>query len=266
MTSSTDQLGRTLQFESVPIRIVSLVPSQTELLFDLGLQERVVGITKFCIHPEQWYRSKQRIGGTKQLDIQKIRELNPDLIIGNKEENEMEQIQLLMKDYPVWMSDIADLNDAINMIKSIGDLVQKNEMAENIISQISRNFELLLGKITKNQTRVAYLIWKKPWMAAGNKTFIHSMLKFCGFENVFQNKARYPETNPEELNEMKPEVVLLSSEPYPFNENDANELLDSIQESKILVVDGEAFSWYGSRLIHSPEYFRKLLLRIDSPS
>ncbi|HNQ00364.1 MAG TPA: helical backbone metal receptor, partial [Bacteroidia bacterium] len=188
------------------------------------------------------------------------------LIIGNKEENEMEQIQLLMKDYPVWMSDIADLNDAINMIKSIGDLVQKNEMAENIISQISRNFELLLGKITKNQTRVAYLIWKKPWMAAGNKTFIHSMLKFCGFENVFQNKARYPETNPEELNEMKPEVVLLSSEPYPFNENDANELLDSIQESKILVVDGEAFSWYGSRLIHSPEYFRKLLLRIDSPS
>ena len=117
----TDQLGRKLILEKIPQRIISLVPSQTELLFDLGLEEEVVGITKFCIHPDSWFHSKTRIGGTKQFDFEKIKSLQPDLIIGNKEENDKEQIEELMKNFTVWMSDIKTLADACKMICEIGE-------------------------------------------------------------------------------------------------------------------------------------------------
>src|ERR1700722_20147309 len=101
----TDQMGRTISVEWPVKRIISLVPSQTELLYSLGLADEVIGITKFCVHPKEWFHSKTRVGGTKKLDFEKIAALKPDLIIGNKEENEEVQIKQLMQDYPVWMSD-----------------------------------------------------------------------------------------------------------------------------------------------------------------
>src|SRR4051812_41483166 len=247
----TDQLHRTIEIPDVPKRIISLVPSQTELLYDLGLREEVAGITKFCVHPEEWFRSKTRIGGTKKYDFEKIKALQPDLIIGNKEENEKGQIEELMKLYPVWMSDIYTLKDAYDMIMRIGTIVGQVNAATNLKLEIELRFrDLVQLPITNNQQpTVAYFIWRKPYMTAGHDTFINEMLHICGLKNVFTNKdSRYPEVTNEEIIAANPKVILLSSEPYPFKEKHIEELKSLLPDAKILIVDGGIFSWYGSRL------------------
>lgn len=259
MFQTIDQLGKEIEFKSFPVRIISLVPSQTELLYDLGLTDEVVGITKFCIHPEIWYRSKTRIGGTKNIDFKKISSLQPDLIIGNKEENSKEQIEQLMQLYPVWMSDIKTLNDALDMIGKIGELVNRKANADEIISQIKSNFATLINPLPKT---CAYLIWKNPYLCAGSDTFIDAMLQACSFQNVFSKLSRYPETDIQLLEQMQPELILLSSEPYPFKEADKVYLQKICPNSKIQLVDGELFSWYGSRLLKSPNYFNNLLAKL----
>lgn len=256
MFQTIDQLGKEIQFKNFPTRIISLVPSQTELLYDLGLTNEVVGITKFCIHPEIWYRSKTRIGGTKNINLKKIAALQPDLIIGNKEENSKEQIQQLMQLYPVWMSDIKTLADALNMIGKIGELVNRKEKANEIITQIKSNFATIINPLPKT---CAYFIWKNPYLCAGSDTFIDAMLQACSFQNVFSNLSRYPEINLQKLEQMQPEVILLSSEPYPFKEADKAHLQKICPGSKIQLVDGEMFSWYGSRLLKSPAYFNTVI-------
>jgi ABC-type Fe3+-hydroxamate transport system substrate-binding protein len=178
----TDQMQRTLQVPDEPKRIVSLVPSQTELLYALGLDEEVVGQTLFCIHPADKHQSKPRIGGTKKLKLDKIRELQPDLIIGNKEENERSQIEELEKEFPVWMSDIHQLNDALEMIKRVGDLTGKTPEATQISEAIHKQFQEL--KTSAMPLHVLYLIWRDPFMAAANDTFIGSMITAAGWENV----------------------------------------------------------------------------------
>ena len=132
----TDQLGNTLQLKERPKRIVSLVPSQSEFLWDLGLGDELVGITKFCIHPDEMFRTVERVGGTKTLNIERIRELKPDLIIANKEENEQSQIELLQTEFNVWMSDIYNFEDAIRMMDSLGELLGKREKAIQIVNQL----------------------------------------------------------------------------------------------------------------------------------
>ena len=119
-----------------------MVPSQTELLYDLGLADRVVGLTKFCIHPNSWFVSKHRVGGTKNLNFDVIKRLNPDLIIANKEENNQNEIERLMRDYPVWISDIGILDDALKMILSVGELTQSSEKASSIVKMLKLNFLL----------------------------------------------------------------------------------------------------------------------------
>lgn len=233
------------------------MPSQTELLFDLGLEEEVVGITKFCIHPFDKVKSKTKIGGTKNFNFEAIDALQPDLIIGNKEENYQEGIEKLAEKYPVWMSDIFTLEDALDMIRKVGDLTGKAEKAIEIAEETNARFTA----INKPETavRAAYFIWKNPYMAAGSTTFIHDMLQRCGFENVFANTDRYPEISSEMLQKSKPEIILLSSEPYPFQEKHFQEFREICPEAKIRIVDGEMFSWYGSRLLKAPGYFQKLL-------
>ncbi|MFT6936358.1 MAG: ABC-type Fe3+-hydroxamate transport system substrate-binding protein, partial [Saprospiraceae bacterium] len=160
-----NQLNNEIQYKISRNKIISIVPSQTEFLYDLGLEEEVVGITKFCIYPEHWFRSKTRIGGTKQLKIDVITELNPDLIIGNKEENERSQIEELQEKFPVWLSDIVTFEDALNMMRTIGKLVNREVKANQIVQQIidkKKNFDL---KFTSNKRlKVAYFIWRKPYM------------------------------------------------------------------------------------------------------
>jgi ABC-type Fe3+-hydroxamate transport system substrate-binding protein len=260
MLSFTDQMGHTISPENPPQRIISLVPSQTELLADLGLEDEVVGITKFCIHPENWFRTKTRIGGTKQFNFEKIAALKPDLIIGNKEENEKEQIEKLMADYPVWMSDIRTLDQACNMILELGKITNRAEKSKAISDEIILRFQTLKNSLpVHSPKKVAYFIWKNPWMVAGGNTFIDQMLGICNWQNVFSENGRYPEITLDDLKKADPEIVLLSSEPYPFKEKHIAELLEVLPVAKILTVDGEMFSWYGTRLLQAPQYFLKLV-------
>ncbi|MEO5946674.1 MAG: helical backbone metal receptor [Chitinophagaceae bacterium] len=255
-----DQTRRTTFIDAYPKRIISLVPSQTELLADLGLSDEVVGITKFCVHPDEWFRSKTRVGGTKQLIIETIHALKPDLIIANKEENVKEQIEELEKHYPVWVSDVNNLIDAYEMIEQIGLITNKENKAKNIISNIKENFALLQNSNTNLQ--VIYLIWQKPYMTAGGDTFIHFMLEAAGFKNMYANTTRYPEVTIEELKKKNPDLIILSSEPFPFKQKHIDELQIHLPTPAIILADGEMFSWYGSRLLKAPAYFKKLYEQI----
>lgn len=313
----------------MPLRIVSLVPSKTELLYDLGLRDEVVGITKFCVHPDEWYKSKARVGGTKTADIEKIKSLAPDLIIANKEENVKEQVEALSGIAQVYVSDIKNLADALEMIKHVGKLVNKETEANTLVKNIVAGFEQLKRFIHSINTQVshssnqplnystnqpvklstsqlsnlstmqlsnqstpqpnnqstyqtinlstyhppntAYLIWKDPYMAAGGDTFIHDMLQRCGFNNIFKDNSRYPQITIEQLkpltsqpiNHSTIQLLLLSSEPFPFKQKHIDELQQQLAGTKILLVDGEMFSWYGSRLVHAPTYFIQLLQQIN---
>jgi len=262
----TDQLGRKIELAATPKRIISLVPSQTELLYDLGLSDEIVGITKFCIHPEKWFHNKTRIGGTKTLDFEKIKLLNPDLIIGNKEENEQSQIEELSKHYNVWMSDITNLKDSFDMILRIGAMVGKHQESINMKLQIEQAFnnlncepELVEGQ--SENKKIAYFIWQNPYMVAGNNTFINDMLSRCGFNNVFATPllTRYPVVRTEQIATANPDVIFLSSEPFPFKEKHIWNFKTICPNAKVMIVDGELFSWYGSRLLSSPHYFTKLI-------
>lgn len=267
----TDQLHRKIEIPFPPQRIISLVPSQTELLYDLGLPDEVVGITKFCIHPDDWFRSKTRIGGTKKLNFEKIKQLQPDLIIGNKEENDKDQIEELMKLYPVWMSDIYTLKDAQDMISQVGALVGKQQEATHLKLKIESQFQNIShlksnpDSYRDSHLNVAYFIWRKPFMAAGGNTFINDMLARCGFTNVFATNdfTRYPEIDAKQIAEKDPQVILLSSEPYPFKEKHILEFQAICPNAKIVIVDGELFSWYGSRLLHTPLYLKKLKAQLN---
>lgn len=267
MTSKTfiDQMGNKVTIPFPPKRIISLVPSQTEFLYDLGLNDEVVGQTLFCIHPSTYHQTKPRIGGTKNLKLDLIAELKPDLIIANKEENEQKQIEYLQSHYPVWISDIQTLADAYNMMEGIGAITGKQNEADIIVKNIKQSFLGLdtLPTLANNSNSVAYFIWRKPYMVAGNHTFINHLLERIHLNNVFKYKSsRYPEVTKEELIAAKPEYIFLSSEPYPFKQKHMDELQTILPQSKILLVDGELFSWYGSRLQHSCSYFKTLLKSI----
>jgi ABC-type Fe3+-hydroxamate transport system substrate-binding protein len=215
----------------------------------------VVGITKFCVHPEAWFRSKVRVGGTKDIHPEIIRDLHPDLIIANKEENVKEQVEGLMDLAQVYVSDISDLNGALGMIAEVGRLTGREPQAGALIATIEKGFS---APATGEPIPCAYFIWKNPWMVAGGDTFINDMLHRAGFVNVFGNKTRYPSVHLDALVGTGCEAVLLSSEPYPFREKHMAEVREVLPEARILLVDGEMFSWYGSRLQYAPGYFREL--------
>ena len=252
-----DQMGRTVEVPEQLRRIISLVPSQTELLSDLGLDSEVVGITKFCIHPDEWFRTKTRVGGTKKLNLEVIRSLEPDLILGNKEENSRSDIEWLAAGYPVWMSDISTLDNALEMIAAVSSLVNKEKEGLRMAEDIADAFDRQLHPSSK-PLKALYLIWYNPWMGAGSGTLIDDMLKRCGFQNVLDSHRRYPELSPEVLATLNPEVVLLSSEPFPFKDKHSDAIRTFFPSAKVLLVDGEMFSWYGSRLLKSPAYFAQL--------
>ncbi|EAZ79554.1 ABC transporter substrate-binding protein [Algoriphagus machipongonensis] len=251
----TDQLRRTLTITTAPKRIVSLVPSQTELLVYLGLEDRIVGVTKFCIYPSSIRKSKTIVGGTKNYRFDVIESLKPDLIIGNKEENEEEGVKQLMQKYPVWMSDIVTIGDSLEMIRSLGKLLDVEEKSEEMISQLQSDF-LQTPKMRK---KAIYLIWNDPVMLAGKGTFINEMMPYAGFENVSE-KERYPISSLDEIQEINPEYILLSSEPFPFKEKHVENFKRRFPQSKVLLVDGTYFSWYGSRLMKSKAYFQTLFI------
>lgn len=238
----------------VKTKIISVVPSITELLYDLGLSDEVLAITKFCIHPQTWFRTKKRIGGTKNLHLDTILDLQPDVIIANKEENVQSQIESLQAHTEVLLTDIQTLADAYNMIITVGDLTGKTEQAKLLVHQIQQ--EEIKYQICAQKTAI-YVIWQDPIMVVGPNTFIHHMMHAAGFINIVQD-ARYPVYHINDLQALKPDYVLLSSEPYPFTEKHALMWQQLMPQSKVCCVDGELFSWYGSRMLQSFKYFSSL--------
>lgn len=256
----TDQMGVAVTIPHFPERIISLVPSLTELLFDLGLDEEIAAVTRFCIHPADRVREKPTIGGTKKFNLARIRALSPDLIIGNKEENYPEGIAALRERFPVWMSDVVTLDDALAMIRSIAGLVGRPERGAALAADIADGFRSLADL---PPLRAAYLIWRNPWMAAGGHTFIDSMMAQGGLINVFTERYRYPEITLDAIREAAPDAVLLSSEPFPFDESHRRELAAELGGVPVICVDGMPFSWYGSRLLSTPSALRRLRARLS---
>ena len=240
-----------------PKKIISVVPSQTELLHYLGLQGETIGITKFCIHPQEWYSTKTKVGGTKTLNINLIKKLQPDLIIANKEENVKEQIEELAKDFNVLVTDVNNVEDALQMIVQIGQVTQKEKEALRLVKEIKNGFAKIKQPMQKINT--AYLIWNKPYMTVGGGTFINDILSQCGLQNIFADKERYPEMSIADLLISNCQLVLLSTEPYPFKQNHIDELQQQLPHTKIILVDGEMFSWYGSRMLLMPQYLQRLV-------
>lgn len=258
--SFTDQMNRKISIPFPPKRIISLVPSQTELLFDLGLANEVVAITKFCVHPVDQCKLKSKIGGTKKFNMDLIRSFKPDLIIGNKEENDKDQIEQLMLEFNVWMSDINDLNSALEMITGVGKLTGTERQATVMRLQIEADFANLKLLNFGKATRIAYLIWKNPYMLAGQDTFIADLIQRSGCVNAVQDN-RYPEMTLEEIKDLKPDLIFLSSEPYPFKDKHIGEFRQSCPQAEVIIVDGEMFSWYGSRLLKATAYLQTLFTK-----
>lgn len=260
-----DQIGRTLEISKIPKRIISLVPSQTELLFDLGLEDQIVGITKFCVHPYHAKQTKQVVGGTKNIKIDKLKSLNPDIILCNKEENTKEIVESCEEICTTHVSDIYTLKDAKELIEQYGAIFGKRVEASSILQKLDFKLQDFKSYIAKKPIlKVAYFIWRNPWMVAANNTFINYLLELNQFENIYKNKERYPEVELKKIRlEGDPDLVFLSSEPYPFKEEHAFEIGRSTHHAKTVFVDGELFSWYGSRLLKSFDYFKKLRNRID---
>lgn len=262
--SFTDQIGHTITLSGTPKRIVSLVPSQTELLFDLGLEEHIVGVTKFCVHPYHLRSTKEKVGGTKKVHLEKIRLLQPDIIICNKEENTEEIVESLRGIAPVWTSNIVTIQDSLDMIAEFGKIFSVRTQAQKWIDKINFGLQDFRNYIKdKKPLKAAYFIWKNPYMAAGQDTFINEMLKLNKFTNIYESRGRYPEIIIQKIRiQGDPDVVLLSSEPYPFKEEDAFEVGRFTHHAKTVFVDGEMFSWYGSRLVKAFPYFKQLRERL----
>lgn len=263
----TDQIGTSHSFPNKKLRIVSLVPSQTELLYDLGLEEQIVGITKFCVHPYHFKSVKKIVGGTKKLHADRVRELLPDIIIANKEENTEEIVQELSQICPVWVTDVRSLEHNQRMIQDFGQLFHCRTEARKILDKLNFSVSEFNRFMTDKPTRkAAYFIWKDPFMAAGGDNFINEMMRLNKFENIYEQRGRYPEVIVPKLRiQGDPELILLSSEPYPFKDEDAFEIGRSTHHAKTVFVDGEMFSWYGSRLLKAIPYFTELQHRLEEP-
>jgi iron complex transport system substrate-binding protein len=260
MKQLIDQIGIAHTFESSPKRIVSLVPSQTELLYDLGLEDSIVGITKFCVHPYHFKSTKKIVGGTKKVHYDRIRLLEPDIIICNKEENTQEIVEELRKICTVWVTNITTIEDNFQMITDFGQIFDRRTEARKWNDKLAfalSDFKSFIKDVPVK--KVAYFIWKKPYMVAGSGTFIDELLKLNHFQNHFASKDRYPEIELEKMEEEGDlDLVLLSSEPFPFKAEDGYEIARSTHNVKAILVDGEMFSWHGSRLLKAFDYFKYL--------
>ena len=262
--TTTDALDRTVTLPAPPQRIVSLVPSQTELLAHLGLAEQVVGITRFCVRPDDWRDQKHIVGGTKEVDVQRVEALAPDLILANQEENTLEDVEALADLASVYVTDVPTVETACAMIRAVGTLLDRADAARQLAATIQQRFDALDGH---PPIQTAYLIWREPFMTVGRDTIIHDIMARGGFVNVFGDRTRYPEVSPAALSTADPDVLLLPDEPFPFPQKPrfSADLREALPDTPLHFVNGQLFSWYGPRLLDTPDYLRSLrtALRAD---
>jgi ABC-type Fe3+-hydroxamate transport system substrate-binding protein len=251
------------------MRIVSLCPSLTELVFDLGLGDSLVGRTKFCIHPADRVAAVEKVGGTKNPKVERIVALRPDLVLMNEEENRREDAEALAAaGVRVHASFPRDALDTAAMVRDIARALDAAAAGERIAAEIERRSAAVRAAVARRRAageppvRWAYLIWRRPWMAAGGDTFVSALLEQAGGENVFAaHRDRYPTIAEAELAAADPALVLLATEPFPFAERHADDLAAAtgLPRARFRIVDGELLSWHGSRTVAGVEYAAQVL-------
>ena len=252
------------------MRIVSLCPSLTELVFDLGHGEELVGRTKFCIHPADRVGAVEKVGGTKNPKIDRIVDLAPDIVLLNEEENRREDAEALERagvrchvSFPHTALETAE------MVRSIAAAIDARDQGERIAHDIeTRHERVKRAAAGRSPVRFAYLIWREPWMTVNGDTFVSALLADAGAENMFATRAdRYPVVTPEELAAAEPDAVLLSTEPFPFKASHADELtgLSGVARERMQIVDGELLSWHGSRTPAGIDYAEQVIAGVRGP-
>ena len=250
-----DARGTRHTLESPATRIVSIVPSATETLYELGLGDRIVGVTQFCVHPQPWVKTISKVGGTKNVDIQRVLNLKPDLVVGNCEENTKEIFEALEPHVPIWAPLPKTIPEAIEDMGHMGLLTGTTEIAERFQDEAKRAWAK--AKANAQSFTYAYFIWRNPWMSISNDTFIARMLEAVGGINVFgDHEDRFPEIDMTGQIHDAPDVVFLSSEPFPFKEQHAAELcqMTGIALDTVRFINGEYASWHGYRMIEGLQY------------
>lgn len=267
----TDARGRALSLEATPERIVSLVPSTTETLFALGVGHRVVGRTRFCVHPVDQVADVPIVGGPKDPQIERVRALAPDLVLANAEENRAQDVAALETLTPVYVTFPRTVPQAITDLRTLGAISGQVERAEEIAAAIEEELARLRALAAQREPfRFAYLVWRQPYMTVNRDTYIHDLLAAGGGINVFADEPeRYPHTSAQEIFGRKPDLIFLPSEPYPFDQEHRDELLGQCGDpdrwrGRILLVDGEMFSWHGARTREGLRYYRVLLQELES--
>jgi len=256
-----DDLGYQVMIPDQPRRIISLCPSITETLFELGAGKQVAGLTSYCIHPYKKTKKKTKIGGPRNPDIPGILDLDPDLVITSREENRQEDVDILRKKLPVITFDVKSIESSRNMILKLGLITWRLKPAMNYVQKLDK---LLHIKAPLHEAySVLYLVWKDPWMAAGHGNYICDLMKSQGFINVLpEHSRRYPVIHPAEI--VQPDFIFLSSEPFPFNSEHLEETSIIFGGTKTVLVDGEMFGWYGTRIIRAIPYIRALRKKITT--
>lgn len=258
MVEWIDDLGNRIVLKDCPQRIVSLVPSITLSLFDLGAAEKVVGRTRYCIEPHGLVDEVPIVGGTKKINLKKLLALQPDIVLGNKEENTPDMFRQIQAHVPFWTCDVANLADNERMIHQLGSICQQEEKASALMADIRKSMSTAASTTSLKGKKVLYLIWKQPYMSVGGDTFIHAVLEQLGCINILADESRYPDID-DRMSSLQPDIVLLSTEPYAFTEAHFQEIGTYFPDSQIMLVRGEYFSWFGSMMKDAGDYFARIL-------
>lgn len=252
----TDHLGRKVVLPKSPKRIISICPAITETLFSLGLEKEIVGRTKYCIFPKGIVDQVQIVGGTKEINLEKVKEIQPDLIFAEKEENTEEIVLELEKIAPVFVLEVKSIQNAYRFITTLGEVTTTTMTAKLLLTACQKSFQSIESR---ENGKAAYVIWRKPYMVVGGTTYINDVLQVMGFENPFTNEeSRYPTVTNEQLTNANLDKLFLASEPFPFQQKHLAEFQAFLPNTEIILVDGEMF-WYGSRMLVAGEYLAELV-------
>jgi ABC-type Fe3+-hydroxamate transport system substrate-binding protein len=241
-----DLFGRTFDFATPPRRVVSLVPSLTETLFDLGAGDDVAGITGFCIFPADLDRP--RVGGTKNPRIDAIRALAPDLVYVNLEENLERHAKAIEEFAPVFVTEPKTVDDVASLITSLGAIHHRDDRARELTTALAKE------RVRVTPFTFAVPIWKKPWMWCGGDTYVSNLIESIGGTNVLREQTRYPSLDLEQVLALHPDVIFLPDEPYEFKTADAAE----IRGPRVVgPFPGHLFTWHGTRTILGLRFLRE---------
>jgi ABC-type Fe3+-hydroxamate transport system substrate-binding protein len=262
-----DAWGRSLTVTERPERIVSLVPSLTEALFAFGLEQEIVGVTRFCVEPRRGVADKTKVGGTKALDVAKIKALEPDLVIASAEENGPEDVtQLIDHGCPVFVTLATSVESAIDLLRQLATITGTTAAARPIIQEAKEALAFAVAAgASGERVRVFCPIWRNPYMTCGRATYVDDVITVCGGRNVFgERQERYPQLELGEMAALDPQVILLPSEPYRFTKRHKADFrafadVTAVKNGHIFLIDGRMLTWYGPRIARSLSEVKRLL-------